>query len=172
MNKRFRPLWIVPCAVLVLLLCAFLDETAEKKNDVDPYLLSFSDNCAGYEDDSLCQLDALTPWDWDSVWFIPAGKGAAHEVTLPGLAEEIETDDAAGDKPAAYCLAFIKDDALVYLLSDQCIDAEYRLELSNLPAADSSGMVCLTNNDSIVFRKTPAEGGKINLLTLQKPVVG
>lgn len=171
MSKRFRPLWILPCAIAVLLLCFLLDERAEQKSDIDPYLLSFSDNCAGYADDTLCQLDALTPWDWDTVWFIPAQKGASGEVTLPGTAITVHTADAAGDAPAAYCLAFVKDGELVYLLSDQCEDAQYRLQLQELPAADGTGIVHMENTGSIVFRKTPAEGGKINLLTLQRPVV-
>ena len=170
MNKRFRTLWIVPCAVLVLLLCFFLDEREEQKSDIAPYLLSFSDNCAGYADDTLCELDALTPWDWDTVWFLPAGPGAPDEVELPDVEEEIELEDAVGDTPAAYCLAFVKDGELVYLLSDQCADAGYRMNLDEVPNVATGSPLHCENDQTLVLRKTPAEGGQISLLTLQRPV--
>ena len=108
MNKRrFRPLWTVPCMLFLLLLCFWLDERGEQKRDVDPYLLSFSDNCASYEDDLLCSLDALTPWEWDIVWFLPAGPEDAQEVKLPAVKTPVQLKQAVGDAPAALSLIHI-----------------------------------------------------------------
>ena len=113
MNKRFRPLWTVPCMLFLLLLCFWLDKRAGQKSNVDPYLLSFSDNCASYEDDLLCSLDALTPWEWDIVWFLPAGPEDAQEVKLHAVKTPVQLKQAVGDAPAAYCLAFVREDELV-----------------------------------------------------------
>ena len=170
MNKRrFRPLWTVPCMLFLLLLCFWLDERGEQKRDVDPYLLSFSDNCASYEDDLLCSLDALTPWEWDIVWFLPAGPEDAQEVKLPAVKTPVQLKQAVGDAPAVYCLAFVREDELVYLLSDQCAAAGYRMDLSALPAAAAGTPVHMEQSAPPLFCKVPAENGKVSLLVLQKP---
>ena len=147
----------------------WLDKRAGQKSNVDPYLLSFSDNCASYEDDLLCSLDALTPWEWDIVWFLPAGPEDAQEVKLPAVKTPVQLKQAVGDAPAAYCLAFVREDELVYLLSDQCAAAGYRMDLSALPAAAAGTLVHMEQSAPPLFCKVPTENGKVSLLVLQKP---
>lgn len=165
MKKKFGPIWIFPCVAAVLLLCFAVDERGEKKSELEPYMLSFSDNFSGYDDGSPCQLDALTPWDWDTVWFVPADSGS---VKLSGLGGAVSPRDAHGDAPESWFLVFARDGAVTYVLSDCCEDAGYRLVPDDV-LGDARRPVQKTAADPLVLLKTTearSDGGTECVLTL------
>ena len=57
----------------------------------------------------------------------------------------------------------------MYLLSDQCAAAGYRMDLSALPAAAAGTPVHMEQSAPPLFCKVPTENGKVSLLVLQKP---
>lgn len=147
-------------AIALVLSVSFL-VTRHGRENGDTFLRSFAENLDTFEDDSICGLPDVTPWEWDTVYFVPPHTNQKQVEKIIGFSTDAQLADKS--KSGEGRIVFVENDKVVEIMSFYSSECTYIVDADSFfRAAAPQEYLRFEMLDDVFFTKTSRNiGGNI-----------
>lgn len=159
MKRLTQVIWMTVAIAVVLSISFLVTRTGRETGDT--FLRSFAENLDTFEDESPCGLAEVTPWEWDTVYFVPPRTTQKQVETMIGFATDVALADKS--KNGEGRIVFVWDDKVVEVMPFYSSECTYIVDADSFFRTAGSGeYLRFQVLDDIPFTKTSRNIGGNN----------
>ena len=149
--KRLTQLLWMTVAIAAVLAISFA-VSRQDRDSGDPLLRSFADNLDTFEDGSDCFLPDVTPWKWDSVFFVQPHTTQKEVEGIIGFASDVKLGDESTSGEGR--MVFVQDGKVVQVMKFYSAEYTYIVEADSFfKTADPHDYLCFAADQGVTFTK-------------------
>lgn len=151
MKRLTQLLWMTVFIAAVLAISFAVSR--QDRDSGDPLLRSFADNLDTFEDGSVCFLPDVTPWEWDTVYFVQPHTTQKEVEGMIGFATDARLGDESSSGEGR--MVFVQNGKVVQVMKFYSAECTYLVEADSFfRTASPNDYLCFDADQGLSFSKS------------------